>query len=168
MAEDPLTIEQVLNLLKTNPQQISELTADLTPDQLQTSPHSGEWSANDILAHLRSCADMWGSAIETIIAEDKPTIKAINPTAWIDNTDYLNQKFRTSFRAFTKQRTDLLTLLEALPKKSWSRIGTITGAGKPLERTVYFYARWLAKHERTHVKQIRRIAADINQTSEAS
>jgi len=161
MSKNPLTIEQVLDLLTTNPQQISEFTTDLTSAQIHLSLKPGEWSANDILAHLRSCADMWGNAIETIIAEDKPTIKAINPTTWIDNTDYPQQKFQTSFRAFTKQRTDLLAVLEALPKKSWSRSATVTGAGKPLERTVFFYAHWLAKHERTHVKQIRRIANSI-------
>jgi hypothetical protein len=33
----------------------------------------------------------------------------------------------------------------------------VTGAGKPLERTVLFYAQWLARHERPHVKQIERI-----------
>ena len=31
------------------------------------------------------------------------------------------------------------------------------GAGKVLERTVLFYAQWLAEHERPHVKQIERI-----------
>src|SRR5215207_8513600 len=117
MSKDSLTVEQVLDLLTKNRLRISELTAALTPAQLQAAPNPGEWSANDVLAHLRSCADMWGKAIETIIAEDKPTIKAINPTTWIASTDYLEQKFRTSFRAFTQQRTDLLALLEALPKK---------------------------------------------------
>jgi len=161
MSENPLTIEQVLDLLTKNPLRIAELTAPLTPAQLQTTPNPGEWSASDVLAHLRSCADMWGNAIETIIAEDKPTIKAINPRTWIDSTDYSRQKFRTLFRAFTKQRTNLLATLEALPKKNWSRSATITGAGKPLERTVFFYAHWLATHERTHVKQIGRITADV-------
>jgi hypothetical protein len=33
----------------------------------------------------------------------------------------------------------------------------VTGAGKVLERTVLFYARWLAGHEEPHVKQIERI-----------
>ncbi len=158
MSKNPLTIEQVTDLLTTNPLQIATFTADLTPTQLQAAPNPGEWSANDILAHLRSCADVWGNAIEAIISEDKPTIKAVNPRTWIDSTDYHEQKFRTSFRAFTKQRTDLLAILNALPKKSWSRSATITGAGKPLERTVFFYAHWLATHERTHVKQIGRIA----------
>jgi hypothetical protein len=33
----------------------------------------------------------------------------------------------------------------------------VTGAGKILERTVLFYADWLARRERPHVKQIERI-----------
>ena len=161
MSKDTLTIEQVLDLLTNNPLRIAEFTADLIPAQLQAAPKPGEWSANDVLAHLRSCADMWGNAIETILAQDKPTIKAINPRTWIESTDYLQQKFQKSFRAFTKQRTDLLAVLQALPQKSWSRSAIITGAGKPLERTVFFYAHWLATHERTHVKQIGRIATSV-------
>jgi hypothetical protein len=33
----------------------------------------------------------------------------------------------------------------------------VTGAGKPRERTVQMYARWLANHEQSHIKQIERI-----------
>ena len=34
----------------------------------------------------------------------------------------------------------------------------VTGGGPARERSVLFYARWLARHERTHVKHIARIA----------
>jgi len=44
-----------------------------------------------------------------------------------------------------------------LPPEGWSRAATVTGAGKVLERTVLFYAQWLARHERQHVKQVERI-----------
>jgi len=47
--------------------------------------------------------------------------------------------------------------LKPLPVEAWSRTATVTGAGKPRERTVYTYAQWLANHERTHIKQIERI-----------
>ena len=46
------------------------------------------WSATEILAHLRSCADVWGDCIAAILAEDRPTLRAINPTTWIDRTNY--------------------------------------------------------------------------------
>src|SRR5256885_905994 len=50
---------------------------------------------------------------------------------------------------------EVLALLEATPE----RLATVTGAGRPLERTVVGYAGWLAVHERPHVKQVARIAA---------
>ncbi len=150
-------MEQVLTLLAETPPRIAALTAGLAPAQLHTSSSQGEWSTNDVLAHLRACADMWGNCIVAIITQDKPTLRAVNPRTWIKKTDYLEQEFQPSLRAFAKQRTDLLTVLEPLAPEGWSRTATVTGAGKPLERTVLFYARWLAGHERPHLKQIKRI-----------
>ena len=150
-------MEQVLTLLAETPPRIATLTAGLAQAQLHTSPSQGEWSTNDVLAHLRACADMWGNCIVAIITQDKPTLRAVNPRTWIKKTDYLEQDFQPSLRAFAKQRTDLLTVLEPLAPEGWSRTATVTGAGKPLERTMLFYARWLAGHERPHLKQIKRI-----------
>lgn len=152
-----LTIEQILSILAGTPPRLAALTAGLAPARLHTPPNPGEWSARDVLAHLRSCADVWGDCIEVILARDKPTIQAVNPRTWIKKTDYLEQEFQPSLRAFTTQRTGLLALLGPLAPEAWSRAATVTGAGKPLVRTVHSYAQWLATHERPHVKQIERI-----------
>lgn len=100
---------------------------------------------------------MWGNCIAAILAEDNPTLRAVNPRTWIKQTDYPELEFQPSLRSFTTQRAGLLALLEALPHEAWSRAATVTGAGRTLERTVQFYAEWLATHERPHVKQIERI-----------
>lgn len=126
------SIEQVLAILGENPSRIAALTANSTRAQLSTRPAPDAWSANDLLAHLRACADVWGNCIETIVAQDTPTIRAVNPTTWINNTDYLKQDFHSSFHAFAAQRTQLLTNLQSLAPQKWSRTATITGAGKPL------------------------------------
>jgi hypothetical protein len=152
-----LTIDQTLTLLTESPGRIAALTEELSAGQLQTRSTPHEWCVNDILAHLRSCADVWGDCMNEILAKDKPIIKAINPTTWIEGTDYPAQKFHPSFKAYMSQRNELLKILQPLIPKAWSRAATVTGAGKPLERTVFFYAQWLASHERTHVKQIGRI-----------
>ncbi len=152
-----LTTEQVLNLLTETPPRLTALTAGLAPTQLQTPPNQNEWSANQVLAHLRACADVWGGCIMTMIAEDMPTLRAINPLTWIKKTDYLELEFRPSLHSFATQRADLLAVLEPLPPEGWSRAARVTGAGKVLERTVLFYAQWLARHERQHVKQVARI-----------
>jgi hypothetical protein len=152
-----LTIEQVLTLLAESPPRIAALTADLAPAQLQTTPNHDGWSANDVLAHLRACADVWGNCIVAMIAADTPTIRAVNPRSWIKKTDYLELEFRPSLHSFAAQRADLLAVLKPLPREGWSRAATVTGAGKVLEWTVLFYAQRLADHERQHVKQVERI-----------
>jgi hypothetical protein len=156
MAESTLTIEQILTILEAAPQRLAAVTAGVSPARLRTPATREEWSANDVLAHMRSCADMWGGCITTMLVEDRPTIKAINPRTWIKQTNYPELDFRRSLRSFTKQRAELLALLKPLPRKSWSRAATVTGAGATLERTVLSYARWLARHERPHLRQIER------------
>ncbi|MGH9169867.1 MAG: DinB family protein [Acidimicrobiales bacterium] len=149
-----MSIAEILSVLRETPGRLRDLTGDLTESQLHTSPEPGEWSLTETLAHLRSCADMWGDAIDTILATDHPTIRAVNPTTWIKSTDYLELDFAPSFLAFTKQRRRLLSLLGPLPTSAWSRSATVLGGGKPLESTVHRYAYRLARHERTHWRQV--------------
>ena len=152
-----LPADQVLTRLAATPVRLAAVSAGLGPAQLHTAPHPDEWSANEVLAHLRACADMWGKSIMAMIAQDRPALRAVNPRTWIKHTDYLEQEFQPSLQAFTAQRTELLAVLEPLPAEGWARAATVTGAGKPLELTVRSYGERLALHERPHVKQIERI-----------
>lgn len=87
MPNTTLTIEQVLTLLRATPLRLAQLSADLAPEALQTRPSCEEWSANEVLAHLRACADIWGNCIEAIFAQERPTLRAINPRSWIEQTN---------------------------------------------------------------------------------
>lgn len=158
MNERQFTTQQMLSMLTEGPPRIAQLTTEMTPAQLRTGPGEGEWSANDVLAHIRSCADVWGDCIRAMIAEDGITFKAVNPTTWIKKTDYPDLEFRPSLQVFTAQRAELLEVLRALAPKLWAHKATVKGAGKPMERTVLFYAQWMARHERSHIKQIASIA----------
>lgn len=161
MADRPtLTVQQILTLLQQTPSRLGMLTAGLTPEQLR-APEQGEWSATDVLAHLRACADVWGDCITAMLAEDHPTLRAINPRTWIKRTDYRELAFQASLDAFAAQRAELLGKLEPLPPEGWRRAATVTGAGAALERTVQVYAQWLARHERPHVTQIERMASAL-------
>jgi hypothetical protein len=153
------TRDEALRLLAATPERISAATTGVAPAHLRARPGADEWSANDILAHLRSCADVWGTCIVTMLEQDAPTLRAINPRTWIKRTDYLDLEFLPSFQAYAAQRADLLSRLESLPPGAWSRGATVTGAGAVLHRDVLFYAEWLARHEQPHIAQIARAAA---------
>ena len=72
-----------------------------------------------------------------------------NPSAASDSTD----------GSPAAQRTGLLAVLRELKPKIWSCSAIVTGAGNVPERTVHFYAQWMASHERPNLKQIKRIAS---------
>jgi len=158
MTDKYLTIDTILTILKETPQRLAKLTAGLDSAQLHTAPSAGEWSVSEVLAHLRACNEVWGGYyIMTILAQDHPVIKAINPRTWIKNTNYLEQEFQPALRAFTKQRKKFLAVLEPLPPLGWARTNTLIGAGKPLQQTLLSHADGMARHERAHLKQIERI-----------
>jgi DinB superfamily len=154
MARRQMTTEQILRILRDTPDRVSDLAGDLTEAKLHAAPEPGEWSVVEVAAHLRSCADVWGDAIETIVRTDHPTIRAVSPTTWNKNTDYCELAFAPSWQAFRKQRDQLLALLEQLPDEGWMRSATVLGGGSPLELTVHSYANRLARHERTHWRQV--------------
>lgn len=159
MPERPLSIEEILTRLRDAPPQIAAL-ADASPaEELSRAPAAGEWSAVEVLAHLRACADVWGGCIATILAEDHPTIRAIDPCTWIRRTDYNALEFQPSLDAFTRQRDELLAVLDGLPADGWLRSATLAGSGRPIERTVQSFAGRLARHERPHIRQIARTIA---------
>jgi hypothetical protein len=159
--DTPLTIEQILTRLAGMPVRLTDLTQGMSPTQLVEAPEPGEWSARDVLAHLRACADIWGKYIRVILSEDNPTFKAVNPTTWIKHTDYRQQEFGPSLHAYTAQRTELLAALQPLAPESWGRAAMVTGGGKPRQRTVYTYAQWLANHERSHIRQVEGIVKAV-------
>jgi hypothetical protein len=147
---------ELIEALRSTPSLIREATRNADDSALGMRPVKDEWSANEVLAHLRSCADVWGDYIERIVKEDEPTIRAVSPRTWIEQTDYNEQPFARSFGAFARQRKKLLTTLSALDDADWERTALVTGAGKASTRTVLDYVERLVRHERPHVKQIAR------------
>jgi hypothetical protein len=146
--------DQIISILQETPGRLRAITTGMSATQLCTPPKEGEWSVIEVLAHLRSCADVWGGAIEQILTDRHPTIRAVNPRSWIDRTDYPTLEFAPSLRAFTRQRSRLCDRLEGLGAREWARTATVLGGGRPIERSVQDFGYRMARHERTHWKQV--------------
>ena len=159
MKDDPMPAAEALANLREHLSRMTALTAGLPPARLEAPAGPGEWSANEILAHLRACADVWGGNIAKILAADHPKFAGTNPRTWMRKTDYPQWKFEDAFRAFTVQREALLTTLAGLVPADWERSATVTAYGQPNERTLRSYAAQLAEHERVHVTQMERALA---------
>src|SRR3954468_14532953 len=111
----------ILAILVDSPAHLSSVMAILSASELARRSAPEEWAAVEILAHMRACSDVWGGCIMTLIAEDEPTIRAINPQTWIKQPDYASLPLVDSFRAFAAQRAELLAVLTALEPAAWNR-----------------------------------------------
>lgn len=158
MVASRFTIEQAVEMLETQPRRIAAATKGVSARRLRRDKVLGEWTAVDILAHLRACSDALGDVIPDIVRGGEP-LRAVNPRSHIRRTNYRELEFATSFRAFARQRARLVKYLKALPRRDWARSRLFTGMGTPRVRTVMFYADWLAGHERAHVRHIERAFA---------
>lgn len=147
----------VLALLKATPRRIAALTRGVHDHQLTLKPSVDSWSANEVLAHLRACADVWGGSMMTMLTQDQPTFRYVSPRAWIKKTNYCDLKFGVSLVAYTNQRKNLLKVLQALPQDDWLRGASVKAATKIRKETVLSYGQRMAHHENGHCEQIERI-----------
>ena len=157
-----LAREEILALLEETPERIATATAGLSATRARIAPDTGEWSLNDILAHLRACADVGGDAIARILAEDDPTLRAVDPRVHVTETDCLRIDFESSLRAFARQRARSLAVLRRLTPTEWSRGARVIGRSRTREESVLSYAHWLARHERAHYPEIERLARRVS------
>lgn len=149
-------IQAVLTVLSETPHHIARIARGLSEQQLHRKPAPDAWSAHEIVAHLRACAEVWGHSINRMLAEDHPTIRYVSPRGWIKKTDYLQQSFDDTLRAFSQQRVVLVRRLSKLSARGWARGATFTGTTLGREATVLSYATRVADHEVRHLDQLRR------------
>ena len=161
MVRNSLRPDEILALLAGAPAEIAAETRGLAPGESAAAPGLGQWSLVQVLAHLRSCADVWGGAMAAIAEGERGPLRAVNPLTWVERTNYRTLPFDVSLQAYTEQRHALLPLLSRLPPVEWERTVVVTGAGRPLQRSVLSYGRWLAGHERSHRRQVAATAAAV-------
>jgi hypothetical protein len=150
MKVTPSEIEQYLRLLEATPYRLAKVVKSFDEALLQRKTKDEPWSVNDILAHLRACADVWGDSIERMLAEENPTVPYRHPRQWIKKTNYVELPFHESLSAFGEQRRKLLKVLKRLAFEGWSRAATIKGR----EHTVFTQVRRMVTHENVHCGQI--------------
>jgi hypothetical protein len=153
-----LDVDEIMAILRTTVDRVTELTADASPAELAPAGFAApDWSIAAVMAHLRACNDVLGRCMVQILREDHPAWRASSPRAWQAKSGYHELAFAPLFEAFTRERAELLDVLEPVPASGWNRTATVTvPPGRAAERSVRYYGDWLAQHESTHVQDLAR------------
>jgi len=89
-----------------------------------------------------------------VLAQDNPTLVAIDQEAWARNLDYARRKPKQSLETFRRLRAENHELLKGLPEAAFDRQGTHTERGvMSLRKLVEDYS----GHTENHARQMQEI-----------
>ena len=74
--------DALLARLAAIPDRIARAVAGWSEAELRAAPTAGEWSAVDILAHLRASADIMTPRIYMVLVRDRPPLPAYDERRW--------------------------------------------------------------------------------------
>jgi hypothetical protein len=143
-------IEEVLQLLKETPEQLSSLSQGLSDRQLREPLGPGERSLTETLAHILHCEAFTSQGIYLALLINEPMLPDIHPEKDLGKLIRLDRMpFEELLSYFKLRRTMLLRVLEPLTEKKWSRV--VREEKKQRMESVYWQARGQALHELEHV-----------------
>jgi hypothetical protein len=146
----PEGVEALVRLLSATPVRIEQATAGLDATRLHRRTADEPWSVNDVLAHVRSAADVRERFIDAMATGEHATLRYVSPRSELRRTDYADRTFAENLAAFRTRRAGLLDRLAGLPLDGWSRGSLIHDRPE----TVASYVRSLTEHEALHCEQI--------------
>jgi hypothetical protein len=142
----------MLDEMESFPDRLARLIERLDNIHAAQRPSEKEWSAAEVVAHLRDVDEVYGARIVRIVGEDNPLFEDFDQEAAIEARRGQTEPLAAMFESFARGRAELVARLRGLDDEQWTRIGThpIRGPG-----TILDYVRTLYHHDQAHAEQIR-------------
>lgn len=142
----------ILAQLRSTPAVLAGLLESAPPSAWTRRPADSEWSATEILCHMRDVErEVDQPRIDLILSQDEPFIPGQNPDTWAAERDYNAQNGREALRDFTAARLATLEKLAGLSPAQWSRKTRHAIFGPTsLQELLSFNA----EHDRLHIQQL--------------
>jgi len=146
--------EAILAQMRGHLSALLGMTAGLSNEAWRRRPEAEEWSAGEILCHLRDVElEVNLPRLERILTEQDPFISAVDPDRWAEPRGYRQQAGAEALVRFTEARMELVGILEDLKPESWRKPARHSLLGPTRLSEIYSVA---AEHDLLHLAQLRR------------
>jgi len=82
----------------------------------------GEWTAHQIASHTRDVDKMiYGARIRQTLNEENPEFKSFDADAWMAEHYNKDEPLENILSDFSANMDDLYTILQSMPRETWSR-----------------------------------------------
>lgn len=154
---DSISESQILEWIETIenlPETLTNLTKDLSVDQLNLPYRPEGWNIKQVVHHLADSHMNCMIRFKWTLTEDTPTIKAYHEDRWAKLKDDNDNNLNHTYFLIKGLHAKLGTLLRSLTKEDLKRefIHPEHGRHISLEETIGIYA-WHSKHHVAHIEQ---------------
>jgi FMN phosphatase YigB (HAD superfamily) len=153
------TPNSLLAVLRSTPAALDTLCHRNNLD-LGKRPAQGEWSAGEVLCHLRDVdREVNLKRLYRVVNERNPFLAGQDTDPWAEIRQYYRQDSMQALTDFTNARLEVLELLENLPEEDWDRSARHAIFGPTHLREL---ANIIAGHDILHVQQIYKALKYLN------
>src|SRR5215831_7669320 len=105
----------LLERFRRGPELLAVVLTGVFGDEEDFAPAPGKWSVRQIVAHLADVELVAAHRFRQVLAEDNPTLIAMDQDKWAANLDYARRKPKQSLETFRRMRAENYDLLKGLP-----------------------------------------------------
>jgi hypothetical protein len=145
--------EERLARMQRTADDFAEAVKGQSETALSRRPDARNWSAKEVLCHMRDTEALFMERFQLIMAMDDPTLIGPDPDRWADERQYLRNDVGETLAAFRKRRDETLEFMRRLSPADWNRGGIHAVRGR---LTLDAFATLMAWHDDNHLDQLRR------------
>jgi len=142
----------ILAVLRATPAALDTLIRQKPYEKIQQRPQPGEWSAGEIMCHLRDVEiEVYLPRVRMVISEINPFLPGVDTDPWAAERNYVSQDPKEALHSFVNARMELITMLKTLDPAGWDRQARHAILGPTTLREL---VNILLSHDRLHIQQI--------------
>lgn len=143
--------QELVETLAATPVWLRGCFLRLSEANARVSPGAGQWSAADVLAHLRASDAILAPRVFQILARHEAPLIGFDERAWAALAARAQASIAMQLAAFEAVRAELVGVLKTLSPGEWAAVGHHETRGALTVREI---VEDLASHEREHRMQI--------------
>jgi hypothetical protein len=110
--------------LKSLPNELRDLLADLDEETLRWRPIPDKWSIKEIMCHLRDMERLaYLERYRRMLSEENPQLPNVDQDRIARESDYINQDAAVALNEFLRLRHETIQTLSGAPPEAWGRGG---------------------------------------------
>ena len=150
------SVEEQMARMDRTAEELAAAIKGLPDHQLAKRPDDKNWSAKEVLCHLRDTEESFMMRFQTIMVMDEPKFLPVEPDRWATERQYQRNDAHDALHAFRIRRDESLKFLRALRPEHFERGGIHATRGR---MTIRDFVGLIAGHDDNHLDQLKRALA---------